>query len=91
VFDFLPSQSDNILAMHGTRMTVWYASPILARFGKYLIPLLIGGQSRDRRDTAHRRGELRHSPATRRHAGSPRKRTAVEARWGPMECVCNAR
>lgn len=43
--DFLtPEAYDQIFSMHGMTMIYWYASPILAGFGNYLVPLMIGSR-----------------------------------------------
>ncbi|MBN1237924.1 MAG: cytochrome c oxidase subunit I [Gammaproteobacteria bacterium] len=43
--DILSAEAYNqIMSMHGTTMIFWYASPILAGFGNYLVPMLIGAR-----------------------------------------------
>lgn len=39
-----PETYDQIFTMHSTTMIWWYAYPILAAFGNYLIPLMIGAR-----------------------------------------------
>lgn len=39
-----PEAYDQIFTMHATTMIYWYAHPILAGFGNYLIPLMIGAR-----------------------------------------------
>lgn len=46
--DLISSEAYNqFMTMHGTTMIFWYAAPILAGFGNYLVPMFIGA-----RDTA---------------------------------------
>ena len=39
-----PETYNQIFSLHGITMIFWYASPILAGFGNYLIPLMIGAR-----------------------------------------------
>jgi cytochrome c oxidase subunit I+III len=39
-----PEAYDQFFSMHGTTMIYWYAFPILAGFGNYLMPLMIGAR-----------------------------------------------
>jgi len=39
-----PEAYNQFMSMHGTTMIFWYASPILAGFGNYLVPLFIGAR-----------------------------------------------
>lgn len=39
-----PEAYNQIMSMHGTTMIFWYAAPILAGFGNYLVPLFIGAR-----------------------------------------------
>jgi cytochrome c oxidase subunit I len=39
-----PEAYNQFFTMHGTTMIFWYASPILAGFGNYLVPLMIGSR-----------------------------------------------
>ncbi len=39
-----PETYNQFFAMHGTTMIFWYAFPILAGFGNYLMPLMIGAR-----------------------------------------------
>src|SRR4051812_13851367 len=39
-----PEAYDQLFSMHGITMIFWYAAPILAGFGSYLVPLMIGAR-----------------------------------------------
>jgi cytochrome c oxidase subunit I len=39
-----PETYDQFFTMHGVTMIFWYAQPILAGFGNYLVPLMIGAR-----------------------------------------------
>ena len=39
-----PEVYNQMMSMHGTTLIFWYASPILAGFGNYLVPMFIGAR-----------------------------------------------
>ena len=39
-----PETYNQFFSMHGVTMMFWYALPILAGFGNYLVPLMIGAR-----------------------------------------------
>jgi heme/copper-type cytochrome/quinol oxidase subunit 1 len=39
-----PEAYNQVLSLHGLTMMVWYASPVLAGFSSYLVPLLLGAR-----------------------------------------------